>query len=300
MTRQSKHTRIGLIAVIAVLALTTVGSGSAAAADLGFSGGERMVDVGDGDRIDLYRYQTAYVGSMQTNASIGVATQPSESHMLVNISLVDSDGQVIPQPEGAVGNANYQLNPSNIGDGDPGASEKYQVLLDQSPIANITVGVLKSRVKQTNISADTIANVSGDSNISVTVDRTDMDKYGMLSSVVNETGSLEIQWFSGSDMRTRTSYVEYQTSLVSRDEFNRSFSPNFALEEASNTAGAENVNEVPTRIPDAVTEIKIDGQTVYQEDDGLLGGGGGSDGLDNQTFIGIAAAVLAILLVARD
>jgi len=274
MTQSKRYTRLGLIAVVAILALTAAGSGGAAAVD------PADVDVSIDNATDI-------------DASPLPADHPTRALIIVELTAV-----------GTLNPSDVNFSSTAVDKSDPFPPEILgDVAASDIPDSglNVTVSVSGTEVKTVTLHKKALdsdsATVSSSTltsadNISLTVDGSDVDESDYLTTVGQ---TYDISLAKNASSRPITISLEKSSDVINTSVQTANLDYYSGLSDVSG-------NQTQIYFSDSVREIEIDGESIYQQtQDDPLGGGGGDGSSDNQTLILVAIGLLAAAFVfTRD
>jgi hypothetical protein len=270
--------RIGLIAVVALVGLAAGATGSVAA----------DAPTADDIRVIPAVNQSDPVWSdFDRNATIDIEGFALTDFDPSKVS-VSGDGDAMTRVYNDSQLVSYSGSPGDIGD-----AETVDILYDGSVIETVTVETVEWDTVGVSVNSSTL---EGAESVNVTLPKNETTSHG-LTRVNSSTRQLQIGLSSATKTdRIILADVPNRSTTVDITEISYEFERDYQ-DLVNSTPSDQQVTLVTS---DAVESVEIDGETVYDQDDSLLGGGGGDDGLGDQTLIGIGVAVVAILLLARD
>lgn len=263
MTTQRNHTRIGLIAVVATIALVAVSSGGAAAVDPANAEANRLENV--------------------SNSTTGVNPPDIPLHGLISVrstneNPVDSANISVIGPSTATIEATFPdevlYNISEAG--------SYDVIVKGTPIKTIEIGStdISPVAHQFNSSKLSTAD---NLNVTLNTSKDPSTTYGWAADDSLRITADTYPAFADIPVDTTTS-----PTTVDLTETSRWSTVNSSLPTGNTT----------WYLGSHIQSISVDGETVYGSGDDPLGGGGGDGSTDQTTLliVGLIAAAAAIVL----
>jgi hypothetical protein len=275
--------RIGVV-VAALLAITAVSTGGAAAADpADFSIAKFQPGVNVEDSGPL-------PSDLRTNAVISVE---NESGGQLNSSEVSFGGvEIVGKEDDYPPHVKAMINRTNI----PSDGVTVDISVSDTYVGSVDVLPEVYDTKTVDVSQNMSKNVE---NVTLEIDVSELNDSDFATKYRDNFEGTRYEyrlWSDFGDVPESTEIAANQSNTVNKT-ISRSGLPEYKRAPFDQLFGSN--SETTLYLPDYVESVKIDGETVSMTD-APLGGGGGSDGLGDQTLIAIGVAVVAILLLTRD